>query len=224
MLVSKSFLQFFDKVSSQSSPTVWRVHESDRSATFTELEIKKTNAEFVGFDEYLTKSMACLTTIRSSIFKDKECDGIAFVVHGKQEQLLFVELKSKYSKKLVYDAIKQMCYSFLKMHSMLSLCEDYSLTNLPIIFCAATNCAMDEKEESHIKQYIHQALMSNEYKETGLFLQNLFFKGSVCIKFNNLFQIMNIRLPVHDHIKHKEITVFLNKTKNPKDKTAIFIL
>lgn len=228
MLLNESFCQFFDKTSSNNFGftkrfDVWSVQETDPSATLTSLQVLKNNAEFIGFNQNLTKAICCLTHKRSSKFKDRECDGIAFVnINGKEERLLFVELKSKFDTEPVFDAISQMCFSFLKMHSMLSLCEGYSLREIPIDFCAATKCAKDDDETAKVKIFISHASMSTTQAEKGTLLKSLFLDGKVSVKFHKLFQIMKIDLPVCNDIKDKEITIYLQKTQTYNNTQSLF--
>jgi hypothetical protein len=227
MTVGRSFLNFFDKTDSedfgycQSSDT-WHIRETDKNATLTSLTIQKKRAQFIGFDQNLTKSFGCLTTLRSTHFKDKECDGIAFVTLDQKERLLLVELKSKFDTQTLSSAIQQMCFSFLKMHAMLSLCEDYSLDVIAIDFCTATKCAKDPDAQTKIDFFVSQAEESEEQREFGHFFRNLFFKGKVCIRIEKLFQIMGILLPLHNDLKKKEITVYLQRTQTFDDTQASF--
>lgn len=225
MDVNKVFCQFFDKTvltGFKESSDIWRIHEESSSAFVKDLEVKKSGAIFKGFDQLLTKSMDSLTTKRSSTFKDKECDGVAFVKISAEERLLFVELKSKYDTSRISCALEQMCCSFLKMHSMLSLCKGYSLYSLPIDFCAVTLCCRDDDEHAKVNMFISQALMSDEQKDIGSFFDNLFSKGYVNITFNRLFKILNIDLPLHDDIMNKDIKVYLTTTPSCTENKAVF--
>lgn len=228
ILVSNSFCQFFDKTKSTDYAYYrgngsWTIHEDDRNAKLTDLEVVRVSSEFIGFNQKLTKSMPNLTSDRSAEFKDKECDGIAIVKTGDREDLLFVELKSKYDTSPVSLAIEQICFSFLKMHSMLSLCNGYSLNDLDITFCVATRCAENDEEEK-VKFFISQALMNEKQKDFGAFFKNLFTKGQVDTTMHELLKFKNINLPIHDAIKNKKVTVFLVTSQNSTDKKAIFEL
>lgn len=219
--VSDSFLAFFDRLDNNCRKgSTWKVRECDRGATLTELEVNNHDAEFYGFDQSITKSMKALTEDRSGTFKDKECDGVAFFRGGSEERLLFVELKSKYDTTKVADAIRQMCFSFLKMHAMLSLCDGYLSEKLPVDFCAATKHP-DENEKDKLRHWLYQSGNLDEKNDRAKFFQTLFDKGCADLNFEQLFQIMNINLPLHQDIKAKQIKVILHTSQTPSAANAL---
>lgn len=227
MTVSRNFLKFFDKTGSKEfgycqSNGIWNIREMDTNATLTSIAIRKKTAQFTGFDQNLTKSFCCLTAHRSTNFRDKECDGIAFVTLDQKEHLLLVELKSKFDTQTLSNAIRQMCFSFLKMHAMLSLCEDYSLDVMEIDFCTATKCAKNCDEQTKIDFFIRQAEQSEDQREFGSFFRNLFFKGKICVEIEKLFRIMGISLPLHNTLRKKKITIYLQKTQTFNDTQISF--
>lgn len=227
MKTSETFCQFFDKVVSTNfgyhkAHGYWNVHENDKLATLKDLYIIGYAVDFVGFNENLTRSMHDLTCKRSTKFEDKECDGVAFVCSATNEGLLFVELKSKYGTSQISKAIRQMCFTFLKMHAMLSLCSEYALNKTEITFCVATKCAVNESEDAKVVEFIGQATLLEEQKAYGKFLQNLFRKGCNNVSFNNLFKYLCINLPLHDAIKNKKIKVHLVTSSAPNNTTAVF--
>jgi len=81
MKLADSFLQIFDKtkafVSADSSSTHWIITEKNSDAGIKRLFVDMNKAEYVAFDEMLCRSMPNITTQRSSIIEDSECDGIA---------------------------------------------------------------------------------------------------------------------------------------------------
>ena len=166
--------------------------------------------------------MPDLTCKRSTRFENKDCDGVAFVNSTTNEGLLFVELKSKYDTSQISKAIRQMCFSFLKLHAMLSLCSKYALDKMEITFCVATKCAANESEDSKVRQFISQATQLEEQKDFGKFLQNLFSKGRNNVSFDNLFKYLCISLPLHDVIRNKNIKVHLVTSSTPNDTKAVF--
>lgn len=227
MKMSKAFCLFFDNVASENfgyhqANGYWNVHENDKQATLKDLHIIGNAVDFVGFNENLTRSMPDLTYKRSTKFEDKDCDGVAFVCSATNEGLLFVELKSKYGTSQVSNAIKQMCFAFLKIHAMLSLCRGYTLDEMEITFCVATKCAVNESEDAKVVEFISQATLLEEQKAYGKFLQNLFSKGCNNVSFNNLFKYLCIDLPLHDAVKNKKIKVHLVTSSTPNDTKAVF--
>ena len=227
MKTSETFCQFFDKVVSTNfgyhkAHGYWNVHENDKLATLKDLYIIGYAVDFLGFNENLTRSIPDFTSKRSTKFDDKDCDGVAFVSSTTNEGLLFVELKSKYDTSQISKAIRQMCFSFLKLHAMLSLCSKYALDKMEITFCVATKCAVNESESAKILLFINQALQVKKEKAYGLFLQDLFTKGCNNISFDNLFKYLCINLPLHNAIKKKKIKVHLVTSSTPNDTKAVF--
>ena len=227
MKTSEAFCQFFDNVVSKDfgyhqAHGYWNVCENDKQATLKDLDIIGYAVDFVGFYEKLNRSMPDLTCKRSTRFENKDCDGVAFVNSTTNEGLLFVELKSKYDTSQISKAIRQMCFSFLKLHAMLSLCSKYALDKMEITFCVATKCAANESEDSKVRQFISQATQLEEQKDFGKFLQNLFSKGRNNVSFDNLFKYLCISLPLHDVIRNKNIKVHLVTSSTPNDTKAVF--
>ena len=227
MKTSEAFCQFFDNVVSRDfgyhqEHGYWNVCENDKQATLKDLDIIGYAVDFVGFNEKLNRSMPDLTCKRSTRFENKDCDGVAFVNSTTNEGLLFVELKSKYDTSQISKAIRQMCFSFLKLHAMLSLCSKYALDKMEITFCVATKCAANESEDSKVRQFISQATQLEEQKDFGKFLQNLFSKGRNNVSFDNLFKYLCISLPLHDVIRNKNIKVHLVTSSTPNDTKAVF--
>ncbi len=228
MPVSDVFCQIFDNLSKTCTPYKgngpWCIHESDKSAKLTDLDVQGFNLSFVGFDQGITKCMPSITSNRSTIFKDLECDGVAFVIRGSKEKLLFVELKSKYDALPIINAIKQMCFSFLKMHAMLALCSGYTLQNLDVCFCVATGCAVNKAEEDKLKFYLSKALQSPNAREFALRLQELFRYRMIEIAFADLLKKEDILPTLHDDIKKKMVKVHLVTAPTPHDTKAMLIL
>lgn len=228
-MIGDSFCSLFDKVKNVKSfgygdysQSSWIVCETDPNSTFRTLEVITNGARLIGFNQNLTKSMPCITVKRSTKIEDKECDGLAFVNFGGQERLLLVEMKSKYSTQSVSLAIRQMCFSFLKIHSVLSLCGEYILDQVEIDFCVATKCARDVDEESKVNMFKQQANMANEQKDFGCFFSDLFTKGKTIVKFSELLKFINVDIPVSSSLKNKEITVHLQKTGQYNESSAVF--
>ncbi len=226
MHVNRTFRELFDNVTSKdfdfyTGKGPWNIHECDKSAKLTDLEVSGKDILFVSFNQELTKNMPCLTSKRSRKFKDYECDGIAFIETKEKEELLFVELKSKYDYTPIIKAVKQMCVSFLKMHTMLSLCSNYTLNDIEVHFCVATKCAENDEEEK-LKLYIYKAIMSSQHQELAQFLQNLLKSKEVDITLGELLKKEDIHPFLHNDIKKKNIKVHFVTTLTSKDARAEF--
>lgn len=225
MCVSDAFCLLFDNVRTICPPcksNFWSIHEGDKSAKLKCLDVVGNAIQFTSFNQYLTKNMPCITSKRSNKLKDNECDGIAFVETKNKEDLLFVELKSKYDPVIVVNAVKQMCFSFLKMHAMLSLCSGYALGNIEIHFCVATRCAVNKDEKDQLALVINQALQSPNRVEQGRILKKLFAFGWVETKLDHLLKGEDVCEPLHYDLKNKNIKVHLVTSSTPNDTKAVF--
>lgn len=221
-MLSNNFCEAFDLSKNKFQPIgslcIWQVTEANKNATFKRLEIDFRAARFVGFDQCLTKNMPCFTD-RSSTFFDKECDGVAFVSDGSKEGLLFVELKSSCTPSFISKAVNQMCFSLFKLHSMLSLCQAYSLDNLNICFCVAVSKEDKDRHDKNIQfvkdQEIRDRQIGKVYRE--LFLNNC-AKTDLCCMLN----LCGIKFPLTDLLKKKQVVVFLVKSDDIDGDNASF--
>lgn len=221
-MLSNNFCKAFDLSKNKFQPIgslcIWQVTEVNKDAKLKRLEIDFRDADFVGFDQYLTKNMSCFTD-RSSTFFDKECDGVAFVSDGDKEGLLFVELKSSCAPDTISKAINQMCFSLLKLHSMLSLCQAYSLDNLNIRFCVAVSKEDSDRSDKNIQFVKEMEILDRQigtvYRE--LFLYNC-VKTDLCCMLN----LCGIKFPLTDLLKKKQVVVFLVKSDDIDGDNASF--
>lgn len=232
--IDNSFSIFFDKTKTDctygyccNGSNNWTISETKKNAKLKQLTIQKKNTLFIGFNQKITKSMNICE--RSSNFKDKECDGFSFLKEkGNIVGLLFVELKSQYTSDKIEMSIKQMLFSFFKMHSMLSLCEGYSLDALDIYFCSATQCAKDEDEKAKLLKFINDRIKNTNdvskvfYNETGKLFRELIIKGEAKRKVNFLLSTLKINLPIHQNIAEKDLTIHLSTTSSYGKSSSIF--
>lgn len=120
MVITALQTNFPNKVNSVPSP--WVITEQDPKASFTKVEIT-SQGNFSVVDSSLYKGW-----LNNSIegIADLDCDGVSVVEDNGQGYLILVELKSSCSRNQVYKAYKQLYYTALKMHSILSLCTAYN--------------------------------------------------------------------------------------------------
>lgn len=232
--IDDSFSIFFDKTKTDrtygyccNEDNKWTIYETEKDAKLKQLTIQKKDTLFIGFNEEITKSISICK--RSSNFEDKECDGFSFLKEkDKIVGLLFVELKSKYARNKIEDSIKQMLFSFLKIHSMLSLCEGYSLDALDIYFCSATQCAKNEAEDAKLLEFINERIKNKNdvsevfYYETGKLFRELIIKGEAKRKVKLLLSTFKINLPIHQDIAEKYLTIHLSTTSSYGNSSSIF--
>lgn len=222
MVLSDSFIQVFDKSTSRGNVCkcsgTWTVKEHEDGATMNRLEVN-ASGDFLGFDHGLVKGVKDTTTTMSSALEDKDCDGIAFLTDSSaQEHLVFTELKSSFDCQRIAGAFHQITMSFIKMHAWLSLCKDYDLKNLKIHFVTACKCCKDEGQEIGVKHRISQAQQLGKDCFETKFLKSLMEKRQIKVRLSDFADIQ--RLPFHDSIKEKEITMYLQLTPNHGDSST----
>lgn len=236
--IDNSFCTIFDKTKTDSTygycsnSDSWEVSENTETASLKQITIQRKNTRFIGFNQEITRSMTMCQ--RSSELKDKECDGFSFLKEKDDVVgLLFVELKSQYCKNNISKSIKQMLFSFLKIHSMLSLCDGYSLNNLDIFFCSATLCAKDEAERTKLLDFINKAVKCNikdenatekrnAFYECGRIFRDLVVKRKTKRKVKFLLSAFDINLPIHQDIADKDLTIHLSTTNSYNESSSIF--
>lgn len=232
--IDDSFSIFFDKTKTDctygyccNEDNKWTISETKKDAKLKQLTIQKEDTLFIGFNQAITKSMNICE--RSSNFKDKECDGFSFLKEkGNIVGLLFVELKSQYAGSKIEMSIKQMLFSFFKIHSMLSLCEGYSLDALDIYFCSATQCAKNEDENAKFLNFINDRIKNKNdvskvfYYETGKLFRELMVRGKAKRKVKSLLSTLKINLPIHQDIAEKDLTIHLSTTSSYGNSSSIF--
>lgn len=222
MVLSDSFMKMFDKAVSFAGKVekknIWTVEEHKYGATMTQLEIN-ANGTFLGFDHQLVKGVKDITTSRSSTLEDKDCDGIAFLLDDvDQEHLVFVELKSGFDIGKITGAFHQIIMSFIKMHAWLSLCRGYDIEQLKVHFITACKCYKNKDQEENVLQRISQAQeLENDTFETK-FLKPLLNKHHIKVKLSSFVDIQ--KLPFHDSICDKEISMYLQLTAQHSDSKA----
>lgn len=219
MLIS-SFDGLFDKTSPGLKLLKGKsiVKENSPGATVKSLQLFSKGKDFFCYPSSLVESMPDLTTRRTSKIKDSNCDGILIVADSKStEQLVLVELKSTFDIERIAGAYNQVLHSFLKLHSLFSQCEDYSLDQLPVLFIVGCKCFKDKIQESAVYDKISIAKMLNQDKFEAKFLGKLLVKQSVTVYLNEFNDIK--RNPFHKDIKGKSIMLSLRMTNKFSDKS-----
>ena len=222
MALSNTFTTIFDKAISNGHAhefdNKWVVVEHGKDATKTHLEIN-AHGKFLGFDPDLVKGVKDTTCKMSSNLDDKDCDGIAFLNdNSKKEHLVFAELKSGFDVQKITGAFHQITMSFVKMHAWLSLCKDYDLGKTKIHFITACKCCKDKDQEDNVRLRISQAQQLGRDTFETKFLKPLLDKKNINVKLSAFGDIQ--KLPFHDSICNKEITMYLQLTDQPTDSQA----
>ena len=231
-MLSESFMKMFDKADhlagTGKNKNIWEVKEHQPSATMNQLEVN-ANGTFWGFNHEVVKNVKDITTRMSSKLKDKDCDGVAFLLDdvnddAKQEHLVFVELKSSFDIIRIKGAFHQITMSFIKMHAWLSLCKGYDIDQLKVHFITACKCYKNEDQEANVMLRISQAKELEEETFEIKFLKPLLDEKNIKVKLSSFDDIKE--LPFHDSICNKEIAMYLQLTAqyfNSKTKVDLVI-
>lgn len=217
MALGNTFLKMFDKAQSLGHVCEckdnWVVRECGAQATMTRLDVK-AQGTFLGFGQGLLKGVQDITVRMSSALEDKDCDGIAFLIDAdSHEHLVFAELKSGFDVQKITGAYHQIIMSFIKMHAWLSLCRQYDIKNVMVHFIAACKCPKDSLEDVMLR--ISQAQQLGRETFETKFLKPLMEEHCVRVQMSDFGDIK--RLPFHEDICAKEITMYLQLTDNPSE-------
>lgn len=221
MMITDSFLQVFDKIANSVTDNCCNVYEKQAGATMNRVIIVDKGARMVCYDENAVKDMKPFTIHRSSFLRDKECDGIVLVEKNYPEtyKIILTDLKSGFDLSNIEKAYKQMFFSFLKLHAMLSLCEGYDVNSHEIEMIAACKCMRDKVQEDNVYKILNDRLKTDAKTARTFF--KLINEGTACVKLAD-FPIENMP-PLNKDIYNKEIRLFLSVTQTPNDSIVLHI-
>lgn len=208
MTIFDSLLSLYDKKTCDCHccSSRWEVKELSNSATFRKLTFIKEGAVFgiIGDDFY--KGLSKMTHERSSFLSDRNCDGVSFCEFNGKIHLLFVDLKSSFSK--IEDAFKQDFFTLLKIHMFLSLCKGYDLSSIAIDFFAASPPCKDENEKSSILSNLQIAEEHGSVSNIDkCFLDYFFEGGSTLVRLKDFSFIKQQKL--HETIMSSSIRLHI---------------
>jgi hypothetical protein len=201
----------------------WIITENSEDATFNKLIVHKEGVDFTVLLNDFYKGLSAITHDRSSFLCDSDCDGIALIEEKDHSILFFVDLKSSFKESNIRKAFEQDFFSFLKIHMMLSLCEDYQLDRTKLVFYAACPPCKTQSEEDSIKDNLLMSKTINDVR----FIDNCFLSffyganGFKC-KIGDLPIIKNIILR-HD-ILSTNIVFRIHTPKNITDNESTIYL
>lgn len=203
---------------------VFEVNEHDHNPKVLTrlLSVEHSGAQFASFNYMLVKGMGDITEKRSSLFEDRDCDGVAFMLNQERDGLIFSELKSTLSTQSLFKAYRQMTHSFLKMHAMLSLCKDYALDDLSVHFIAACQCFEDKDQEDGIYNRLSKEEQIDKTTFVSKFVRRLIEQHDVTVKFGEVSSVWD--LPLSQNLADKLITLSLQVTQNFGDTSLVYFL
>lgn len=226
MNVVASFGELFDKTLNPAftnygvSDDAFEVKEHDPKASTKLLRIVRAGASFTSFNYMLVMGMDDITEKRSSHLEDCDCDGVSFMTFQDRNGLIFAELKSKFSTQKLFEAYRQMTFSFLKMHAMLSLCKDYAFEDMSFHFVAACQCFEDKDQEDGIYNRLSKEEQTDKTTFVGRFMRRLIEQRDLTVKFGEIMAAL--KLPLNQKLADKIITLSLQVTPSYGDSSLVY--
>lgn len=217
--INSAFQNFFDCQDYTRTNNQWEIVENSNTATVKHLRIYQNDSCFFTYTDNLFKGMSVFSK-RSSYLVDSDCDGFAYVYkdNSNKEQLLFADLKSRFSIQKIKEAYKQMIYSFLKLFAMQSICNGYSIDDQEIEMIVACKCFENQVQEEFVNNEILKGQQIDD-KFLGL-LYKLINNQHAIIKLNDFPPFKDI--PLNESIKNKEIKITLVLTNSYNEDTVTY--
>lgn len=219
MTIIDSYPIVFDNVNPSSctlgNPNVWKVFEKKAEAKISRLNVYFHTNRYLCFDEKLTKNMPDISTTRTTHILDDGCDGIGIFINEDKNYLVFADLKSNFDTNKIQHAFVQSLCSFMKLHSMLSLCEGYDIEQSNIEFVATSCCFHDQDKETSTYEWLLREKTANPDSFASRIAYPLLKTGSIFIHIKDFPQAKSI--PFSQRILDKKVRLSLVRSKNYND-------
>lgn len=202
---------------------VWIVSEKDAGAFFRRLTIRNTGCVFHEVCNPFYKGIKNTTEDRSTLLWDSDCDGVCEISITGKMHYVFVDLKSNFDIQKIHNAFLQDLHTFLKLHTMLSLCEGYDLNNSVIDLVVACKTFKNKAQEDKILDILLEKTALPEDSFEKIFLNDLINGENP--KTCSLCDFKTIKdLPFHPDIKHTKVRVHLVLSENYADDSSVYTL
>lgn len=221
----KALKRLFDKKASaiHTCKNKWIVTEKSHNATFNCLELVCRGGIFYEIENDFYHGIIHTTTDRSTHLKDFDCDGVSIIKIAGKKHYIFTELKSNFDTNKVKEAYLQDLHTLLKLHTMLSLCEEYDLQNCIIDLMVACKTFKDQAQEDGVMDVINQKTALNEDSFEKDFLNDLLHgNGPKICELGDLKSIKE--LPFHSDIKQAKVRMHLILSDRYEDSSKIYTL
>lgn len=226
MTIIDTYPKVFDNViplsCTSENPNMWMVCEKNPQAKISLLKIYYHTNKHLCFDEQITKDMPDITTVRTTHILDDECDGLGIFISKEKELLVFVDLKSNFDTKKIQHAFIQSLCSFMKLHSMLSLCDCYDITKNEIEFIVTSCCFPNENKETEVYDWLLREKTAHPDSFATRIVYPLLKHGSICIQIKDFPIIENV--PFNNDLLHKKVRLTLVRSKNYNDSCIEYTL
>lgn len=216
MNVIDSLQKVYDKANFSKKANTWIVTETNTGASFNKLRINNDGEYFNVIENKFYKGWSQVTTQLSSFLKDKDCDGVSMTQLNKKKYLVLSELKSALDSKDILKAYEQIVFTYMKLHMAASLCEGFDSDDFEIIGIIACHPPKDKNQETILQQ---QYLFMEERKEPDVrCLLKLYMEHKISNKFGAIHFTKG--KPIHEKLKDKSITIYLQTSPTANDSEA----
>ncbi len=221
MDVFNSFKIIFDKCPVSISNNEWQVNESNQHASFKTLIVQNIGNDFYNLGNATYKDMDCITNKRSRILEDKDCDGAALTEIDGKTIFILSELKSSLDSCDILNAYKQIVFTFLKLHMMFSLCQDYDISDWNVIGVIACLPPKDENQKTNLfLEYLN--IEEGTVKPDVKLLVRLLFESKIVVDLGSVPFVK--RLSLNDQLKRLKISICLKTADSVGDSSTILEL
>ncbi|SKC41635.1 hypothetical protein SAMN06298214_0470 [Bacteroidales bacterium WCE2004] len=194
------------------------INEQDAKSSpvpMTQLRVEQNGVIFTAFNFRLVKGMKDITSTRSSMLKDHDCDGIVFASDNTHDSIILAELKSRFSSRHLAEAFEQMVHSYLKLHAMLSMCKGYSIDTVSVHFIAACQCFEDANQRDGVYNFLGKAEVVPNTSFEGKFLRRLIEKHTIDVTLGDVTDLWG--MPLNEALANRKLTMSLQVTNNYGD-------
>ena len=189
MEIAVSFRSIFDKAPCQLLDNQCVIHEKNSGASFTTLKLVNGGEEIFLLENAFYKYSHKDILSKSSRLDDLDSDGFLITNVNGRKTIVVSELKSSLDSNDLLKAYKQIVFTYIKIHMLLSLCSTFKIEDFDVIGIIACKPPMDEKQQTFLKDNYFQLLNSSSSIQPDVRLMlKLFFEKSVrttigCIPF-----------------------------------------
>lgn len=197
----------------------WAIAEDDACASFKHLDLS-FKGDLLTLEKSSYKQIyGKINNQLTSKIEDLDCDGFAFYLSGEDEgkkAIVAVELKSGFDSNDLVHAYKQVVYTYLKIHSLLSLCDGYNC--LDYTFVGVIACHPPKDVELYVAK-ITELKNSGKLPKDIRFMDTMYQANSKCAcKSITLSQVHFLEdFPLHPDLQQQKLHLYLHLTEASDD-------
>lgn len=160
MEVADSFCSIFDKAQCKLLNGRCVIHEKDSGATFTSLKLVNGKEEMFVLENAFYKHSHNSILAKSSTLDDSDSDGFLITEVNGKKTIVVSELKSSLDSSDLLKAYRQIVFTYIKIHMLLSLCASFQIEDFDIVGIIACKPPKDEKQKTFLKDRYLQMMNS----------------------------------------------------------------